>query len=763
MTLLFIACRYHDTDPNRGHAAQALGLCRALRKLGQPVVFIDPFDSPAGVEPEERIAETLLANPVRAIIAMGPQPAGWTGWPVVAGHVTQYSVPLAAIDVTDPVCMEVSAVQFASCRHPGAVFLPPAVDTDVYRPRGMVGSAPRELAFAFVGKLTPQRRESLSHLADLPGFVHESSRLNEPRIPQHSMAALLARSVAGIDLPGDRSHAVHSRVFEALAANAYPVVPFCDELATCLEPGKEVLVYHDGGEMVELVRELHQDPARLAGLLAAGRKRVLEQHGFGARAGTVLAGLADLADLADQRAGTVAAEPVKEPKVTVYMPVRNASRHLSKTLDSVLGQTWRNLHVLALDDASTDCTLEILRARAARDSRLQVLHYETHRGEVVRRNDALMHLSEDAVYLSNHDADDVSDPTRIQRLVEFLEANPTISHVGCQAQVIDANGNLCDYRRLPTDPDEIDRTAHEVNPLLNSATVYRRLVLDRLSGYRNVFRTVDDYDFWGRALEAGFRLANLPDPLLQIRVHDQNVSTTNRSRQEQLRHKVGARLQSSQPWRLAQRQGKSMQMRAVLHGAVGASSGRLSVDGARGLSAAFEEDFHYLRLPPGCCAELWAHRCLEQLPRAAGFRMLIEWHLWLQENGQLVIETPDLDVALDRLYGGGLRRSELLRHLFGGQATGAAAHHDAYSEARLRELLTRLGFTVEGVTSVDRDGLPFIIAQCRKHSVSVKEQNYAALDLLEDFLVDTSEVDVRGEWLRQLVGEPSMGNEECAS
>jgi hypothetical protein len=47
--------------------------------------------------------------------------------------------------------------------------------------------------------------------------------------------------------------------------------------------------------------------------------------------------------------------------------------------------------------------------------------------------------------------------------------------------------------------------------------------------------------------------------------------------------------------------------------------------------------------------------------------------------------------------------------------------------------------------------------------VSAEEQSFAALDLLEDFLVDTAEVDVRGEWHRQLVGEPSIGNEECVS
>jgi len=692
---------------------------------------------------------------------MGPQPAGWPGWWVLAERTRRHRVPMVAIDVTDPVCLEVVSGRFASWRDPDAMFLAPAVDPEVYSDRAVGGGTVRDLAYTFVGKLTPARGEALSHLAGMPGFVHDSAASGEPRIPQRSLRDVVARSVVGVDLPGERPGAVHGRVFEALAARAYPVAPYSEELARCLEPDREVLVYQNGGEMVELVRRLHEDPERRADLLAAGRLRVLEQHTFRARARKVLAALAD--QWPERERQRVPAEPIQQPKVTIYMAVHNGERYLSRTLNSILGQTWRNLHILVLDDASTDCTLEILNARAASDSRIQVVHFETQRGDVVRRNDALRQIPEDTVYLGNHDVGDVSDPTRIQRLVEFLERYPSISHVGCHARVIDAKGNLRDYVRVPTDPDEIDRTIHEANPLLHSAAVYRRSVLGRLSGYRNVYRTVDDYDFWGRALEAGYRLANLPEDLMCIRMHDGNTSSTSQVRQERLRQRVGGRLFASLPWRQAYQQGKDLRMRAVLHGVLGASDGHLRIDGANGVSADLDEDIHFLRLPPESCSELWVHHCLEQMPRVTGLRMLIEWHLWLREGGQLVVETTDLETALDRIHEGDLRQSELLRHLFGGQTAGAAAHHDAYDEPRLREQLTRLGFTVEGVTHIDRDGLPFIIAQCRKRSVSAEEQGFAALDLLEDYLVDTAEVDVRGEWHRQLIGEPSIGNEECVS
>ncbi|MGN6965364.1 glycosyltransferase family 2 protein, partial [Neisseria sp. P0016.S002] len=68
-------------------------------------------------------------------------------------------------------------------------------------------------------------------------------------------------------------------------------------------------------------------------------------------------------------------------KLAVILPAYCAEAYLTECLDSVLSQTFRDFFVIAINDASTDKTGEILEAYAAKDSRLQVFHLPENRGE----------------------------------------------------------------------------------------------------------------------------------------------------------------------------------------------------------------------------------------------------------------------------------------------------------------------------------------------------------------------------------------------
>jgi len=74
--------------------------------------------------------------------------------------------------------------------------------------------------------------------------------------------------------------------------------------------------------------------------------------------------------------------------VSVIVPVYNAERHLDAVLDSVLGQSLRELEVIAVDDGSTDGSRLLLDRRAAGDPRLVVIRHdeEINRGVAASRN-----------------------------------------------------------------------------------------------------------------------------------------------------------------------------------------------------------------------------------------------------------------------------------------------------------------------------------------------------------------------------------------
>ena len=97
---------------------------------------------------------------------------------------------------------------------------------------------------------------------------------------------------------------------------------------------------------------------------------------------------------------------MKDKLVTVIIPAWNAQRFLEATLESLLGQSHRNLRILVVDDGSTDSTPAILERIHLADPRLQ---YWTvpNGGPAKARNFALDHLPPETDYVMFLDADDL--------------------------------------------------------------------------------------------------------------------------------------------------------------------------------------------------------------------------------------------------------------------------------------------------------------------------------------------------------------------
>ena len=53
---------------------------------------------------------------------------------------------------------------------------------------------------------------------------------------------------------------------------------------------------------------------------------------------------------------------LKNPKISVIIPVHNTEKYLEKCLDSVLNQTFTDIEVICIDDTSSDSSLDLLRA-----------------------------------------------------------------------------------------------------------------------------------------------------------------------------------------------------------------------------------------------------------------------------------------------------------------------------------------------------------------------------------------------------------------
>ena len=109
----------------------------------------------------------------------------------------------------------------------------------------------------------------------------------------------------------------------------------------------------------------------------------------------------------------------RSPLVSVVIPVHNVEDYLREALDSVLGQTHRELDVVLVDDGSTDGSGAIADEYAARDRRVRAVHTE-NRGLGAARNEGLRHVRGELLAFA--DSDDVVPPTAYATMVKHQKA-----------------------------------------------------------------------------------------------------------------------------------------------------------------------------------------------------------------------------------------------------------------------------------------------------------------------------------------------------
>lgn len=119
-----------------------------------------------------------------------------------------------------------------------------------------------------------------------------------------------------------------------------------------------------------------------------------------------------------------------QPPVTVLTPVHNGEKYLAECIESVLAQTYHNWEYCIINNCSTDRTLEIAKAYAAKDKRIRLISNSHFAGRQANHNIAFRQITYYSRYCKVVHADDWLFPECIMKMVELAEANPTVGIVG---------------------------------------------------------------------------------------------------------------------------------------------------------------------------------------------------------------------------------------------------------------------------------------------------------------------------------------------
>jgi glycosyltransferase involved in cell wall biosynthesis len=226
------------------------------------------------------------------------------------------------------------------------------------------------------------------------------------------------------------------------------------------------------------------------------------------------------------------------PKVSVIIPNYNHARYLPQRISTVLEQTWEDMEVLLLDDASTDESRRVIRDLAAGDPRVRILFNETNSGSGYRQwNKGAREATGEYIWIA--ESDDYADPRLLERLVACLEANPAVGVAYCQSWRVDAaTGRRYNNREwtldLGADRWEADFVANGKeecrrflclkNTIPNaSAVVFRRGVFNEVGGVPEDMRLCADWMLWLQMLW-GSDLAYVAEPLNYFRLDSGSVT-----------------------------------------------------------------------------------------------------------------------------------------------------------------------------------------------------------------------------------------------
>lgn len=124
------------------------------------------------------------------------------------------------------------------------------------------------------------------------------------------------------------------------------------------------------------------------------------------------------------------------PLVTVIIPVYNVEQYLNKCIESVRGQTYKNLEIILIDDGSPDRCPQICDEYAEIDNRIRVIH-KKNGGQGSARNRALDICSGE--YIAFLDSDDYWDENYVVSLMEEF-ADSEIDIVVCNYHCISPEG-----------------------------------------------------------------------------------------------------------------------------------------------------------------------------------------------------------------------------------------------------------------------------------------------------------------------------------
>ncbi|MBE9214636.1 glycosyltransferase family 2 protein [Plectonema cf. radiosum LEGE 06105] len=216
------------------------------------------------------------------------------------------------------------------------------------------------------------------------------------------------------------------------------------------------------------------------------------------------------------------------PCCSIIIPAYNAMNYLPQTLESVLKQTFTDFEVLIINDGSSDNIVEWFYNIV--DSRVKLISQE-NQGVSAARNIGIKNSKAD--YIAFIDADDLWEPTKLEKQLQCFKDNPSVGLVHSAMTMIDQEGKSLGRTFISNVEGDALKPLLEQNTIVTSSVIVRRSCLD-VGNFDNNLRSSEDWELWVR-IALRYPIMLIKEPLVFYRQHPNNTTKNWQMLEQDLR------------------------------------------------------------------------------------------------------------------------------------------------------------------------------------------------------------------------------------
>jgi len=215
---------------------------------------------------------------------------------------------------------------------------------------------------------------------------------------------------------------------------------------------------------------------------------------------------------------------ISKPKVTILLSVYNGAKHLSDSIDSLLFQTYKNIEILIIDDNSNDATFDICKKYEESFNNIKVFKNLKNLGLTKSLNFLIEHSS--GTYLARQDADDISEATRIEKQIKFINKYKLDA---CTTRAFVMKQNKITPNKSVYMPKKL--VMRFKNPFIHGSLMIKKTSILEVGKYNEKFYYSQDYKLMYDLIEGGYKVKIIKEPLYFLNMEG-NISIEKKDEQK---------------------------------------------------------------------------------------------------------------------------------------------------------------------------------------------------------------------------------------